>query len=911
MQPLPLACDTREVGGKAANLGEMIRLGLAIPSGFVITDAAFQLFLDENQLRQPITAALADLQATDWERMSEASDTIQRLMRSATIPAPVLDAIREAVTTQLSDQRVIVRSSAVGEDSQEAAFAGQLDSFLNIESESSLIEAICACWASYWSPRVLFYQLSKEVYLRGMGVIVQNLVASRLSGILFTRSPWTTGERESMLVEYCFGHGDELASGKINPGRFRIDRCDLSWFRETSPQDPLPKNAESENPAFGDDACLFSKSQIELLGQAALELESHFGHPQDIEWTIDQTGRLFFVQTRPITVDSRAANDAASSGVEDNGRSPPSGQRVLWSNANVNENFPDPISPLLYSIASAGYYNYFRNLALALGFDRRRIASMEYPFRNIIGVHGARMYYNLTNIHSLLRMAPYGARLAQWFDDFVGVDQAASTNDATLLKIEQAGRATRTLELVRTLLKTTWLYLFVNKRIAHFERVIDAFASETTPEELAAKSLDQLLVDLRTFMDIRCNRWLGASLADTSAMVSYGLLKRMLARDFPDSDQAGLHNSLLKGLNNVVSGRPIIELWNLSQLIREDPELLELFQSQPDQRVLREIEEVPRFGVFNTAFKAFVRDWGFRCSGELMLTVASFQERPVKLLEMLRAYVESKSDSPVEQLERQAVDRELQTHQVLRTLRRRKLLWGFPWPNRATLLKRVLKRCHQSIALRERARLKQALLYSRCRQIALAIGDRLVTKGDLHHQDDIFFLTYHEIDALLAGSAMFPRQTEQLVSLRKTAHQQLSALHPPATFILPAGEYWLRDEPTGEAANGDANGQLVGVGACGGQVTATARILTDVTQCRKLKQGDVLVTRQTDPGWGPVFFLIKGLVMERGGMLSHGAILAREYGIPTVVGVHEATSKIAPGQQICVNGDRGIVQLID
>ncbi len=236
---------------------------------------------------------------------------------------------------------------------------------------------------------------------------------------------------------------------------------------------------------------------------------------------------------------------------------------------------------------------------------------MEHPLRNIIGVHGARMYYNLTNIHSLLRMAPFGERLAQWFDDFVGVEQAASDDDATLLKIEKVGRLARTRELVRTLVKTMWLYLFVHKRVALFEDTIDRFAKNTTPSKLAAKSLSELFADLRAFIDIRCNRWTNAALADTSAMVSYGLLKLILAREFPEAGQTGLHNSLLKGLNNVVSGRPIHELWKLSQAIRDDAALRQLFEIHSDEEVLSEIRKAPRFEPFRLAFEKFNEDWDF------------------------------------------------------------------------------------------------------------------------------------------------------------------------------------------------------------------------------------------------------------------------------------------------------------
>jgi len=535
--------------------------------------------------------------------------------------------------------------------------------------------------------------------------------------------------------------------------------------------------------------------------------------------------------------------------------------------------------------------------------------------RNVIGVHGARMYYNLTNIHSSLRMAPCGELLAKWFDDFVGISKSASAEDATLLKTTRASRIAQWIELTRTVIQTTWQLLFLTKRVAAFERVVDEFASTTESSILESKSLNDLLKDMRTFIDIRCNRWTNASLADATAMVTYGLLKRLLSQEFPDREQSGLHNSLLKGLRDVVSGTPIIELWKLSRVVRENPSLIELLNANDDIRVLAEVRVKPEYSAFNAALQSFIKDWGFRCSGELMLTVASFQERPEALLDLLRSYVELKGESPLDLLNRQAADRESETEEVMQQLRHRKLFRFLQWPSKATWLALVLKICRKSIALRERARLKQALLYSRCRCIALAIGDKLVAREWLQNRNDIFFFTYQEVDSLLAGSAMFPNQTRELVQLRKDEHERLSRMTPNDSFVLPPGCYLPVDGPVGimplNAEELADETTLSGIGACGGQVTAPAAILRDISECRKLNEGDVLVTRQTDPGWGPVFFLIKGLVMERGGMLSHGAILAREYGIPTVVGVPNATKQISKGQMITVNGDRGIVQIVD
>ena len=897
--PLTAAHLSKFVGGKASNLGKMIDLGMTVPPGLVITDHAFQLFLDANELRTVIEAELADLKPSQLEEINTASLVIRSRILAAKIPDEVLAPIHDMVSNRLPGATLAVRSSAIGEDSHQAAFAGQLDSFLNIDSQDGLVEAVLACWASYWSQRSIFYQLSRGIYLQGMGVVIQELVKSRIAGILFTQNPSAAdGDPESLLVEYCFGYGDDLAAGKLNPGRFNISRDDFSWQVQATP----------EQESRIDDSCLFNEKQIERLSRAALTLENHYGCPQDIEWTINENNELYLVQTRPVTVEvvSQPLTDQPSNKT-------PAEALVHWSNANVNENFPEPISPFLYSIASAGYYNYFRNLGLALGFDPRRIEQMEYPLRNVIGIHGGRMYYNLTNIHAILRMAPAGELLAQWFDDFVGVNQSDDKQDSTSPQPKRS-RWAWSVEWCRSAFKTTWQFLFLTKRVAAFERVVDEFAETTRPDNLAAKRLPELLNDLRGFMDIRCNRWTNASLADTAAMVTYGLLKRFLTREFPEREQSGLHHSLLKGLQDVVSGKPIVELWNLSRMVRDDAALQDLMASSDDRDILKEVRTNAQFAEFHAAFETFLEDWGFRCSGELMLTVPSFQEQPESLLEMLRAYVGVKGESPFDLLQRQSSDRIAETDRVLKQLRRRKLFWPLPWPSKATLVSWVLKRCHKSIALRERARLKQALLYSRCRRIALAIADQLIPLGFLEYRNDIFFLSIQEIESLLAGSCMFPYQTKELVRLRKEGHQRLSKMAPDDAFTLQSGAYLpindTKQRSPNEAVDGSQT-ELTGVGACSGQVTATSAILTDISECRLLNEGDVLVTRQTDPGWGPVFFLIKGLVMERGGMLSHGAILAREYGIPTVVGVPNATRRISPGQKLTVNGDRGIVQLVD
>jgi pyruvate,water dikinase len=881
-EPLPLA----RCGGKAWHLRRMLELHLPVPAGLVVRAEAFDSFLERNGLQGPIDAQLGQVKPDDPASQTAASRCIQDLIAQASIPAQILDLLAQSLP-QLASLMVAVRSSAIGEDSAQHSYAGQLDSVLNVDREVEAVgAALKKCWASYWSPRAIAYQRSRGIALAGMAVIIQEQVPAAISGVLFTRHPAAAADdsqRDWMLAEYCAGLGDALVGGRISPGRLLISRSSRQ-IRSEGPADPSP-----------DDGVPIELDEVAALTLAnyGRALEEAFGGPQDIEWSIAKGGQLWLLQSRPIT--AAAAHSAR--------RPAKSEPLVVWTNANVNENFPEPISPLLYSIASLGYYHYFRNLGVALGISPRRIAAMEEPLRNLVGVHGARLYYNLTNIHAVLRMAPFGELLADSFNQFVGADDTPPAGGSLTWNGFSSSRIGQSLEVSRIAACSLWRLKSVAAGVARFERAADAFAAATVPVLLERATLADLRGHLRDFLKIRCHQWLGASLADASAMLSYGLLKRLLAAEFPGDQQAALHNSLLRGLCDVVSSRPAELLWKLSRDIRANPELRDLFACQTDAEILRQLESRDHFAAFWTALGRYLDEWGFRCSGELMLTVPSFQERPEGVIALLRSYAGVEGESPGERLARQQTERQRETRRVHKLL---------PRPLKALAFTRLLNWTQRAIMLRERARLKQALLYSRCRRIALAIGARLVAAGTFQQPDDVFFLTADELDALVSGHSMFPGHTAQLVALRRTAHAEVSQTRPPDTFAIPAGSYWRSDQ-AGTAASGlssaDPGNQLRGSGVCGGVATAPAAVLESVTQLERLSAGDILVTRETDPGWAPVFPLIQGLVMERGGMLSHGAILAREYGLPTVVGIPDVTRRITPGQTVTVNGDRGFVEL--
>lgn len=828
-------------GGKARCLGRMLRLGLPVPEGVAIPAAV-------------LTAAIGAPASGD--------PTAARLV----------SALAELRASLAPGEPLIVRSSALGEDSVSSSFAGQHDSVRDVTSRDELERATRTVWSSLGSDRAIAYRRARGLSdAASMGIVVQRQVAARFAGVLFTASP--AGDPR-MLGEMCVGDSEGLVAGRVTPGRFHIDRADFALDIDT-----WPEGWQREH----DDVAMAS---LRELAEHARTLEREFGAPQDIEWLVDFAGRLWIVQSRPITT-------------------APAQTPVVWSDANINENYPGPVTPCLYAIAAAAYTAYFRGLARAFGLSRRRRAAMEAPLARIVGAHGARLYYNLSSIHAVLRGAPFGEHLVRSFNLFVGADEETADSDRT-----RPARLTAGFEVARMAATLAVQALRLERRVRRFERRVTDFAARTSGDRLAASDPSALAAEVRAFLEIRLERWTDAALADAAAMLSYGLLERLLREAGDDGAGRASHNDLLKGLETLVSDGPVHDLWALSRAIRRDPDAHRLFRDRDGTAIWAALHAVASFAAIRAGIQTHLDEWGFRCSGELMLTTPTFAEEPAALLEVLRGYVALDGEGPAAALTRQAGARVEATRRVLAAQARRPLHRLVPFVRRSHLLSVVLAATQRAIALRERARMKQALLYTRLRATLLRLGDELTRSRLVSARDDVFFLTPGELIELGEGRALLPHATAGLVALRRAEQARAARMTPPPSFTLPAGAYLARDPTPGRDDRGADPATLTGTGACGGVARGPAAVLASVAEAAKLAPGDVLVAEQTDPGWTPIFFLAGGLVLERGGMLSHGAIVAREFGIPTVVGVRGAASAIRSGQRVEVNGDHGEVRVL-
>jgi phosphohistidine swiveling domain-containing protein len=862
--PLARASDARTCGAKAANLARLLRAGVQTAPGVVVPVAALLDHLQRAGHARAIDIELPHL--TDCQLGARAA-----ALRAAVLDTPLAPSLTQALVGYFAQlpagTRLAVRSSGVAEDGERASFAGQFDTRLGVDSSEPLEQAVREVWASLFSERAVRYAQRIDARPAGLAVILQCQVEASVSGVLFSRDPVTGGD--AMLLEYCAGLGERLVGGQITPARLRIDRRTLIGVQEQPRGEPL-----THDPARA--------PMVAQLARVGLKLESVFGIAQDIEWSIDAAGRLIVLQSRAIT----------------------GTVKTVWSNANIAENFPEPITPFLYSFVARGYAAYFRNLGRAFGISRRRMRALDEALEQIVGTHGGRLYYNLSNIHSVLHLAPGGAWLARFFNQFTGADRFPPPRRV------EVPLHVRVAEALRIAVRVPWHYLTVQRRVARFEAVADEFARSTQPHTLCALSERALAEQIRVFLDIRLRRWTDAALADTAAMVCYGGLKALLARWLSHCDQTALQNDLLKGLPGLASAAPVERLWALSRMACDEARLQRLLRDAPAESVIERLQS-EEFCQFREALGQYFTQWGFRYSGELMLTQPTPQEQPLPVIRLLQMYVRLQQLGPAEISAAQARAREAETERVATALTAQAWRRALPLMSRAGWFRLVLRATQGAIRLRERARMKQALLYTRLRHVALALGDRLAARGIIERREDVFFLTTDEAIALATGGTPLPGATAAIVAARKRDHAACAGLLPPDEFTLDHGMQWTPATIVPPAALVKAADRMQGSGACGGSALGRATVALDVQDAHRIAAGGILVTRQTDPGWAAVFFLIKGLVVERGGMLSHGAIIAREYGIPAVVGVTDATRIIRDGDVVRVDGDLGVVERCD
>jgi pyruvate,water dikinase len=886
------AADLPHVGGKGANLGEMARSGFPVPPGFCVTTAAFDAFLAGCGEMQSLYAALEALDGQEVEAARRVAESTRATLGRAPLPPAVADAVLAAWQAMGSEATWAVRSSATAEDLPDASFAGQQDTYLNIRGADALLDAVRRCWVSLFTDRAVLYRARSGFGHRGikLSVVVQRMVLPEVSGILFTADP-ISGRRSTVSIDAGFGLGEALVSGLINADLYKVDK-ETGALLEVQVGDkalairPKPEGGtwEERLPEATRRARALDDAALRELVALGLRIEKHYGKPQDIEWCIE-AGRLYVVQTRPITSLYPLPEPAPAD----------EGLHVYASFGHV-QMMTDPMPPLAVQVW---------RLLVPLG---RSAPAGDAPGESrAMTLAGSRIFVDLTTVlrHPVLRRVVGGAlghiyeNVGQGLETLVG--RPAFQRGAKGERIKTRAFGQFALPLLARLLNR-FIVTDPDQLRPHVEAYSDSQLAELRARILAASPGGARLREARRVLSELFPRIFSV----LPPVIAVGILSnRLLARLSQRGVLGGTAedlSALERGLPGNVTTEMDLAVGDLADRVRPYPALAELLRSRPATEALAAARGVEGGPAFLEAWQAFLERYGMRGPGEIDVSRPRYKDEPAPLIAAILGGVGPATAGRAAGEHRAhhvalAAKAEAAGERVV-AASRRGLLGGL----RAALARRLVRLARAGGGLREHPKFLLVRVLDVVREAVREAGAVLVQRGALASAEDVYLFRFEELIAALEAARtpdLRPLAEERRATLRRDAKRS-----PP--FVMASdGEI-----PSLAAREDVPPGAFAGTAASAGVVEGVARVVLDPAR-EVLHAGEILVAPHTDPGWTPLFVHASGLVTEVGGLMTHGSVVAREYGIPAVVSVAGATQRIRTGQRIRVDGTRGFVELLE
>jgi len=877
----------RLVGGKALNLGKLAAAEFPVTRGFCLTTDAYRQAAPPGLLAlaarldgatgesdggtgpSPAAGQPGVPDAVELDRL--AASARQQIL-AAPVPSGVDAALRQAYASLGAEPSVAVRSSATAEDLPFASFAGQQDSFTDVVGADAVIDAVRRCWASLWSDRAVAYRSANGISHRevGLAVVVQIMVEAATAGVLFTANP-VTGNRTETVINASPGAGQAVVSGAVNPDQFTV---------ETATAAVRHRVRGNADPARGFSLNDAQVGELTRLGDAAQRL---FGTPQDAEWVIDPAGKAWLTQSRPITTLYPLA-DPFSADPSALNPDPAAGPRVYLC-GTLLQGLTRPITPI--------------GLA-ALGVMRNR----KGPWRYVNP--GLRMYVDLTAVvknkwgrRYLTRVLPLAdGRSAAVFPELLDDPRFAVSGRLKIpsKKLPPGGgprrRSTETgnslgliLGLVPAMVRAALRPEAELRRADAYGKRLDAELRLPEP----ATALQRL-----DYAEQITNRTIDGLISATLPAPSVGYImlavaRRLLRGIAPPREL----EAVLRGLPHNVTTEMDLELWQLAVSIAADPGSREAFLTKQPDRLAADYRAGALPASAQEGVRNFLARYGHRAVAEIDLGMPRWSEEPDHILGMISNYlrVEDPERAPDRQFRRAAEHAE----DRIRSLVDRAAAHG-KW--RARALELSLHQVRELSGLRELPKFHIVKILGEMHRQLLLVGAELVRSGVVAAADDVFFLDFDELRVALRGATM-----QGLVAGRRHLYDvELRRRHIPRVLLSDG-----TDVEAAMMAKATATDAMTGTPASAGTATGTVRVILDPVGAR-LEPGEILVAPSTDPGWTPLFLTAGALVMEMGGVISHGAVVAREYGIPAVVGVPDATTRLRTGQRVTVDGAAGTIR---
>jgi len=872
----------KAIGGKGANLCELTKGNFPVPTGFCITtDVYFKI-----SQKADISGLIDQLPETvnkSEDNIKTISASIRNKLKEVEIPEDIFEQLILSYQ-QLEAISVAVRSSSTAEDLKEASFAGQQDTFLNIKDQKQLLEAVKNCFASLWNERAIIYRIHNNIDNRevGISVVVQKLINSSKSGVLFTANP-ITGCRVESLIDAGPGLGEAIVSGITTPDQYIIDmnndliikkyigkeRTVISSINDGGTESKININ-ETNKPVLSD-------HEIMMVAELGRKIQNYYSSPQDIEWAIDEEGILWVLQSRPITTLFPLPKDVPDSRKE---------IRVYLS-ATADEGVTRPISPMgiqIYNMLVNSIGEYLWGIKAQNKFSNSK-ASIEI---------GERFYYDITPVltNKIGRKIFEGTMSS--FVEYTSQVWAGIKSDERL-KVKRT-----------PFTKILWIIFSPLFRTRFIPAIIKALIN---PDETRVKNIEMFESSAR--FSLKCNvpyedrveligNFIFSSfkkLFDTgfseaiAGYIGLGVAKKLLGKLALESD----FQKVLRGTPNNPTTEMNLEIWNMAVEIKKDIPSVALLNNSSIENIKEVYHKKMLPTIFQKLMDDFIEKYGVRTISEIDIGIPRWKEEPTYIFRVLKNYIKLKDSSKnPDEFFRKSKDEGERTVLQLKSRARGKS------KVRGNVVSWGLDRARKMTGRRELWKVQLTSIFSTVREELLKIGEYLVSKEVLTKSHDIFSLNFSEISEAINGKNMIP-----LIIKRHELYEiELKRARVPLLMLsdgtIPA--------PKVKASTINSESTIIGIAASPGKIKGKARIILD-PEIAIVEPGEIIVAPSTDPCWTPLFLTAAGLVMEKGGAMSHGAVVAREYGIPAVVGAIGAIGKIVDGQSITVDGDNGVVSI--
>ncbi|WP_200415887.1 phosphoenolpyruvate synthase [Virgibacillus salexigens] len=854
----------RATGGKGVNLGELSKIhGIQVPEGFCVTTEAYQKALEQNEAFYALLDQLTLLKVEDRDQIGAISRRIRKTIMETEVPSDVMGAVADYLSQFGDEHAYAVRSSATAEDLPYASFAGQQETYLNIIGKEAILSHIRKCWASLFTDRAVIYRMQngfdhRQVYL---SVIVQRMVFPHASGILFTADP-ITSNRKLLSINASFGLGEALVSGLVSADCYKVKEEEIIdkmiaikklaiYGRKEGGTETQQIDADQQKTQT------LTEQQILHLARIGKRIEAYFGCPQDIEWClVDDT--CYIVQSRPITTlyPIPEATDQ---------------ENHVYVSVGHQQMMTEAMKPLGLSFFLLTTPAPMRKAGGRLFVDVSHQLASPDSRKNIIDALGQSdplikdALMTIVEREDFIKSSPNDIKV-----------QSPEQSNKGISVMDSQAQIEKELKIVSDLIKSSQTSIEGLKQNIQTKSGSDLF--DFILEDILRLKKDLFdprmsvimdAMDASSWINEKMNKWLGEkNAADT------------LSQSVP---------------NNITSEMGLA-LLDVADVIRPYPEVIDFLQQAKDNNFLDELVKFDGGKEAQNAIIAYLNNYGMRCVGEIDITKTRWSEKPITLVPMILSNIKNfesnASKQKFEQGRRIALKKEQELLDRLKQLP--------DGGQKAKETKRMIDLIRNFSGFREYPKYGMINRYFVYKQALLKEAEQLVQVGVVHEKEDIYYLTFEELREIVRTHKL----DDQIISKRKDEYKLYEKLTPPRVITsdgeIITGAYKRENLPA------DA---ILGLPVSSGVIEGRARVILNMGDA-DLEDGDILVTAFTDPSWTPLFVSIKGLVTEVGGLMTHGAVIAREYGLPAVVGVENATKLIKDGQRIRVNGADGYIEIL-